>query len=165
MRCQAGRVIFQTWPDVFCDSLLGEKAMIVCQDEKAAYRTQVSNGEFQTVADATVDHGGGGAGFRPHEFLEAALATCLNMTVRIFADRHGLALTGVQTTVSLDRTVAGQTVFEYDIKVSGDLTAEETQRILQAAKACPVHKTLSGAISFRSRQMSFGSEAFFDGPS
>ena len=39
-------------------------------------------------SDNTPDKGGKGAGFRPHELLEAALACCMNMSVRMYAESH-----------------------------------------------------------------------------
>jgi putative redox protein len=70
------------------------------------------------------------------------------MTVRMYADRHDIPLQTVTTKVSLDRTDPGEAVFRYEIEVTGDLTAEQKSRLLAAASACPVSKTLSRRIRF-----------------
>ena len=112
------------------------------------YRTRFSDGEHESISDTTADNGGEYSGFRPHDLLAAALATCVNMTVRMYADHHGILLRGVTTNVSLDRTDPDEVVFRYEIELDGELTAEQQNRLSQAASACPVRKTLSRRIEF-----------------
>ena len=120
--------------------------MISATSETQRYRTRFSNGVREEFADTTVDKGGCSAGFRPHELLEAALACCVNMTVRMYADRHAIPLDAVTTRVRLDRGAEGA-VFHTETELHGSsLTAEQRERLLAAAKACPVGRTLSGSI-------------------
>ena len=123
--------------------------MISAQNDQPAFRTLFSDGRHEAYADTTADKGGSGAGFRPHDLLEAALATCLNMEVRIYATHHGVPLSEVHTEVRLDRSQAGETIFEYAIRLEGPLSEAQRQKLLQVAKACSVHKTLSKRLSFR----------------
>ena len=123
--------------------------MITCRNEKLKYQTSFSNGKHTAYADTTEDKGGASSGFRPHELLEAALASCLNMHLRMYADTHNISLDEVQTTVTLDRSLPNEVIFEYSIDLVGSLTKEQRQRLLQIAKTCPVHKTLSKVISIQ----------------
>ena len=41
-----------------------------------------------------------------------------------------------------------------DITISGDLTAEERQKIFEIAERCPVHKTLTGEIIIKANLLS-----------
>lgn len=50
--------------------------MIETESRSEPYATRFSDGVQEALADTTADKGGGGAGFRPHDLLEAALATC-----------------------------------------------------------------------------------------
>ncbi len=111
------------------------------------YQVSVRSGSYQFISDTTAEHGGGGEGFRPHDLLEAALGACTAMTVRIAAEKHGIPLQEVQVTVTLDRSEPGQTIFKDKVTLIGDLTDEQKQRLLGAAKACPVRKTLMRQIS------------------
>jgi putative redox protein len=122
--------------------------MICAKSQLARYQTLFSDGEHEGVADTTADKGGEHAGFRPHDLLEAALAACVNMSVRMYADHHGIPLRGVTTNVSLDRTHPDEVVFRYDLDLDGELTEEQRNRLLQASNACPVRKTLSKSIRF-----------------
>jgi len=122
--------------------------MISARSEEPRYRTCFSNGAQEAYADATADKGGGAAGFRPHELLEAALASCVNMTVRMYAQNHAIPIEAVTTNVRIDRGPEGA-VFRTKIDIHGGaLTPEQRERLLDAARACPVRRTLSGSIRF-----------------
>ena len=86
-------------------------------------------------------------GFRPHELLAAALACCINIALRMYADRHTLPLSGV----TLNRTDPEEVTFEYEIEFRGPLSEEDRGRLLEAAKSCPVRRTLSKRLGFGAR--------------
>ena len=125
--------------------------MITASSEPTSYQTLFSNGKQTAIADTTVDKGGGEKGFRPHELLEAALATCMNMQIRMYAANHGIGLSEVQTRVSLDRSSPAEAVFEYSVELSGQMDEEQRRKLLEVAENCPVRKTLSKKLSFRRR--------------
>ena len=122
--------------------------MICAKSDLTRYQTRFSDGKHEGVSDTTADKGGQHSGFRPHDLLEAALAACVNMTVRMYADNHGIPLRGVTTNVSLDRIHPDEVVFRYEVELDGELTEEQRNRLLQAAGACPIRKTLSKRIRF-----------------
>ncbi len=122
--------------------------MIHTTSDSPRYCTRFSNGTHEALADTTADKGGSCGGFRPHDLLEAALATCVNMTMRMFADHHGIPLRGVETKVELDRAQPDEVVFRYAVTLDGELTAEQRDKLLYAAAACPVRRTLSKKIRF-----------------
>jgi putative redox protein len=122
--------------------------MVICEDEPDRYRVAVSNGQHTMIADTTESHGGTGSGIRPHELLEAAFGACLNMAIRMRADKMVIPLTKVTTQVLADRTQPGSTVFKYTIILDGDLTEQQRQELRQVAAECPVRKTLSNTLTF-----------------
>jgi putative redox protein len=124
--------------------------MITASSESQPYLTVFSNGKHAATADTTSDKGGGNSGFRPHELLEAALATCMNMHLRMYAANHGIQLGEVFTKVSLDRSSPSEAVFNYSIELSGQLNDEQRKKLLEIAETCPVRLTLSKKASFRS---------------
>jgi putative redox protein len=124
--------------------------MIIASSEPQAYLTRFSNGKQTSSADTTVDKGGGEMGFRPHELLEAALATCMNMHLRMYAANHGIELVGVHTRVSLDRNSPEEAVFNYSIELSGQLKDEQRKKLFETAETCPVRRTLTKKLSFGS---------------
>lgn len=122
--------------------------MIRADSQPTNYETEFSNGTHHGMSDTTLDKGGGNRGFRPHELLEAALATCMNMTLRMVADTQGIPLSSVSITVSLNREEPGKPVFEYRVQFGGALSEAQKSRILSAAEQCPVRKTLSQPLRF-----------------
>jgi len=123
--------------------------MMIATSESPNYRTRFSDGTHDGVADTTADKGGDASGFRPHNLLEAALATCVNMTVRMYADNHNIPLSRVVTKVELDRSKPDEAMFQYELEFEGDLTREHVDKLIKAASACPVRRTLSKKIRFK----------------
>ncbi|MGD0060708.1 MAG: OsmC family protein [Verrucomicrobiia bacterium] len=122
--------------------------MIQAVNDATPYRVQFSDGRHSAYADTTQDKGGGESGFRPHELLEAALATCMNMAATAYASKHSIPLVRVVTEVSLDRSGSEQALFKYAVELTGDLTVEQREAIMTAVRTCPVRKTLSRHIRF-----------------
>lgn len=110
--------------------------------------TMVKNAKHELQADAPVTKGGGGAGFGAHELLEAALAVCLNMALRMHAAEHSIPLEDVATRVALRWPQPDTVCFEYAIDLIGPLTDDQRQQLEQVASTCPVRKTLSKRIEF-----------------
>jgi putative redox protein len=113
------------------------------------YRTAFANGAHEGVADVPVEKGGAGLGFGPHELLEAALATCIVMTVEMFAAKHEIPIRGARCEVRIDRSVPDAVTLRYSLTLEGALTEEQAALLRQAASACPVSRTLTGKIALQ----------------
>lgn len=123
--------------------------MIKTASKEQRYQTSFTNGKYSGDVDATVDKGGAGAGFRPHELLEAALAVCMNVHLRRCADKYSIPLLGAATTVTLDRKNPEEVFFDYSVQLEGPLSNDDREKLLEELKMCPVRKTLSTKLSFR----------------
>ena len=122
--------------------------MITAHGSERRYQVTYSSKDQEAIDDAGKENGGGGAGFRPHELLEAALGTCMAITIRMYADRKQIPLENVTVHVEVDHP-GGESVFRYDVQLSGEsLTEEQRARLMKIARSCPVHKTLAGPIRF-----------------
>ena len=122
--------------------------MITTTSSAPPYQVLFSDGVHHGTSDTTADKGGGNTGFRPHDLLEAAVGSCMNMWLKMYADQHHLPLERVETTVTLDRTDPEKVLFEYAIDLIGDLTANQHDKLLKIATTCPVRRTLSKNICF-----------------
>ncbi len=107
-----------------------------------SYRTTVTNGRIETIADTTKAGAGSLEGFRPHELLEAAVAACMGISARLKADELGAGPVEVATEVSLDRSEAGRAIFWGRVSVSGARTEAERAVLEDAAFHCAVSQTL-----------------------
>ncbi|HQR05331.1 MAG TPA: OsmC family protein [Gemmatales bacterium] len=112
-------------------------------------RSAFTNGSHSGFADVPLKKGGNGNGFGPHELLEAALATCMTITVSKYAEQHQLPMLNVECEVTADRSVSDVVTLQYSLKLDGELSLEQEQRLRQAAVKCPVAKTLTGIIAFK----------------
>ena len=122
--------------------------MIRAESHSTNYETEFSNGAHRATSDATPDKDGATHGFRPHELLEAALATCMNMTLRLVADTYGIPLSGLSITVSLNREKPQEPVIEYRVQCDGALSEAQQSQSLSAAERRPVRNTLSQPLRF-----------------
>ena len=113
------------------------------------HRVAFSNGSHSAVADLPAAKGGAGLGFGPHDLLEAALATCMAITVEMYAAKHGIPLESVAAEVRLDRTAPDAVEVIYSLTFGGPLTEEQRESLRTAASRCPVQRTLAGRMSCR----------------
>lgn len=122
-----------------------------------SFRNDISVGAHKLVADEPVSAGGTDAGPTPYDFLSAALGACTSMTIHVVAQREKIPVEALEITVTNDRIYAKDCAdcmstegyihrFTVAIKVTGDLTAEQRDRILAVARRCPVAKTLMSEI-------------------
>src|SRR5690242_20528303 len=104
--------------------------MVRATTEEPRYLNKFTNGTAAGFADASSAQGGTGTSFRPHELLEAALATCINVTLRAYAEKHGVPLEDVATVVSLDQSSANESLFRCEVELYGDrLTPEQRAKL------------------------------------
>jgi putative redox protein len=122
--------------------------MIQAKAVNKQFLTELSNSRQVIQSDVTVDKGGEDAGFGPHELLEAALASCIQITLKMGAMKYGFDLGQTSCQVSLDRSVPERTVFVYQLNLDPGLTEEQQAHVRRFASRCPVRKTLSAEIGF-----------------
>jgi putative redox protein len=103
------------------------------------------------VVDEPIPLGGDDLGAAPYQYLKAALGACTAMTVRMYAERKKWAVENVIVTLSHSRDANKQSVFVRDIKLVGELSEEQRERLLEIADRCPVHKTLSHGANILSK--------------
>lgn len=121
--------------------------MIAANNTSSSTRTLVSSDGYSLPADTTPPKGAG-EGFRPHELLEAALASCTAITLRLVAEERGIPLRYVNVKIDLDRTDPEKSIFRAQIEFDDLVTEADRKTLIAAARLCPVRKTLSKSIAF-----------------
>jgi len=127
---------------------------------RGKFAVDISVGQHALIADEPVSLGGNDLGPAPHDYLLAGLGACTVMTLRMYAERKGIALAGVKVALSRRKIKAGDCPdcvttegeveeMTREITLTGDLDPETRQRLLEIANKCPVHRTLIGEIKIR----------------
>lgn len=117
--------------------------MITSSIGNEQYKVTHSNGRHIFFADEPVDKGGKDTAPSPDELLEAALASCTLVTLRMYTDHKKWDIGEVHIVVLLER-IDGKSIITRQLKFEKTITEEQQQRLIQVAKNCPVSKTLSG---------------------
>lgn len=113
------------------------------------YTTRIVAGEHTVLADEPLDHGGQNAGAKPHELLLGALASCIAITLKMYAARKEWETGEITVHVRMDRSQTGRDVstkMAIELTFGKVLPQEQRERLLQIAGSCPVHRTLSSPI-------------------
>ncbi|SER01504.1 putative redox protein [Amphritea atlantica] len=134
----------------------------VSEADPDGFTQDISVAGHHLVADEPVSYGGNYLGPSPYQLVAAGLGACTSMTIRMYARQKKIPLQHVQVDVShakvhADDCASCDTVngkvdqFERLITLTGELSDEQRQRLLEIADRCPVHKTLEGEISIVTR--------------
>lgn len=132
----------------------------VVETGRGKFSVDISVGPHALIADEPSELGGNDYGPSPHDFLLAGLGACTSMTLRMYAERKGIALEQVQVRLTRRKikavdcpdcvTKEGEVEeMTREITLVGDLDEATRQRLLEIANKCPVHRTLLGEIKIR----------------
>jgi putative redox protein len=121
--------------------------MIKAKSTDKDFHCQLTNDKIQLDADAPIFKGGLGNGFRPHELFEGALASCINITIRMIAKREKIKIDNVMTQVEIDKT-DNKTTFRYKIRLDDKLSDKDRIFLTNIIESCAVKQTLSKQLEF-----------------
>ena len=134
---------------------------VVVQTGHGKFGTEVHTVSHRFVADEPRSYGGDDTGPTPYDLLLGALGTCTAMTMKMYADRQGWPMEGTRIHLTHERNHAedcGHTLsaeeegmpaqaLHRSIELLGDkLTEDQSERIIEIADKCPVHRTLEGHL-------------------
>ena len=111
--------------------------------EGYAHDVEIEGGH-RLRADEPGTIGGTDTGPSPTRLLGASLASCIAITVEMYAERKGWDLGPVEVDVEIGYEGPVPTDFEVGLKLPAGLDDEQRRRLLVIATKCPVHKVLAG---------------------
>jgi putative redox protein len=101
------------------------------------------------TADEPRDEGGGDAGPSPQELLAASLASCVAITMEMYAKRKGWDVAGVTVDCEYAPAERGHpTQFRLVMKMPAHLSEQQIEKLSIIAAKCPVHRALEGEVMF-----------------
>ncbi len=123
------------------------------------FTTSIQTAKHFLIADEPVSLGGDDYGPGPYDLLNAGLAACTVMTLKMYAQRKKWDLQEAYVYLSIskkevsipDPEGTGEIVVKHDLitkklKLIGDLTEEQKLRLKEISARCPVHRTLQGEV-------------------
>jgi uncharacterized OsmC-like protein/pimeloyl-ACP methyl ester carboxylesterase len=123
------------------------------------FTTSIQTKNHSFIADEPLSIGGSDFGPSPYEYLNAALASCTVMTLKLYAERKQWDLKEVFVYVSHSRKHSDDLQVDVEkpkyldhiskkLKFVGNLDAKQKERLKEIASRCPVHKTMTSKVIF-----------------
>lgn len=121
------------------------------------FTTQIQTKKHAMTADEPESIGGDDFGPSPYEYLNAALAACTAMTLKLYAERKNWDLQEVYVYLTHARkhsdelNIKKETAGYLDhinkkLKFIGNLDEAQVQKLKEIASRCPVHRTLLSEV-------------------
>ncbi len=117
---------------------------------RGKFEVEIRTGRHLMFADEPTDFGGLDNGPSPFQLVSAAVAACMTMTVRLYADRKGWPVRRIRAGVGHSRDDGESPRDRFDVRVSfdGALDEEQHDKLLEIARKCPVHRLISDGARF-----------------
>lgn len=139
--------------------------VLVYHDVSEAFTNHIYTISHHIFGDEPISFGGDDLGLSPYELLNAAIGSCTVLTLKLYAQRKGWDLKEVYVYLSYSKKHASELMLDIDdmgqldhiskkIKLIGNLSNEQQQKLKEIASKCPVHKTVSGMVYFTTDLMS-----------
>jgi len=128
------------------------------------YKAEIRAGEHVFYADEPLEKGGTDTMATPSQMVMGALGACIAITLRMYADRKGWPMDSVVVDLDFER-FKGMDYPGYEgdsgivhevrkgIRITGDLTEEQIERLLDIAGKCPVHRLIATPTFFVEKAM------------
>src|SRR5213083_3498245 len=135
---------------------------IVVHGDAGSFKQEIVAGKHRLLADEPASAGGGDAGPDPYDYLLAALGVCTSMTIGLYARRKNLPLQTIKVSLWQSRIYAKDCEecetkegmldrIDVKIELTGPLSAEQHDKLMDIAAKCPVHRTLTSEVNIRLR--------------
>ena len=122
-------------------------------------RCEITSRQHVYYADEPEDGGGSDLAPTPTEMLLGALGGCIAITTRMYAQRKGWPLEGVEVSLDMERFrkgeypgYDGEFPFVHEIRdqiiFHGPLDDKQRERLLEIADRCPVHRVIANPAFF-----------------
>ncbi|SEN02798.1 putative redox protein [Pseudorhodobacter antarcticus] len=157
-----------TWAERYLDPTpapqtdIAEGITRVVEADPNGFLQDIHMGHHHLKADEPVSFGGTDLGPSPYQYLSAGLGACTAMTIRMYARRKGWPLAHVAVDVSHDKQHATDCdncdkdnkidTFTRVITLTGDLDADQRQKLIAIADKCPVHRTLEAQATIHTTE-------------
>jgi len=117
--------------------------------EEKPYGVTIESGGHTLRGDEPVAHGGGDTGPTPFGLLLSGLGACTAITLRMYAERKGWPLTGVDVELIYLAPDRSNRWIERVISLHGSLDDEQRTKIAEIAEKTPVTRAVRPGTEIR----------------
>ena len=102
-------------------------------------------GNYTLTADMTLEEGGADEGPSPHDLYDAALGACKALTMLWYANKKGIPVEDVRTSVVRDSSAERNGVYKLatTLQVGGQLSDAQLAELETIVGKCPIHKLMT----------------------
>lgn len=118
---------------------------VVAKIQNEKYKVEITSLSGNSIiADEPFELEGNDLGLNPKELLNASLAACTNITLKMYVNHKGWDVSSINSTVELlEDKENNQIKIRRSISFEGNLDEQQIKRLTSVANACPIHKLLS----------------------
>ncbi len=120
---------------------------ILAKIEHQNFTTLVSDSHHTLTVDEPYDKGGMDEGFTPQQLLASSLASCMAITLKMYADRKEWNPDTIEVKVNHSSIYDSEDPhLTAQVKIVGDLDEKQRARMYIIAQKCPIHKLLHKSL-------------------
>jgi uncharacterized OsmC-like protein len=133
---------------------------VIVRGTATGFLQNVESGRHRFTVDEPLALGGTDTAATPYDLILAALGSCTSMTIGLYARKKRIPLENITVSLWHSKIHAADCEecetregridrIEVAIELTGALSEEQRTRLLEVAKMCPVHRTLTSEINVR----------------
>lgn len=137
-----------------------EKKIVHIHLGERHYKTTLTAGRHELLADEPESAGGKDMGPDPYDYLLMSLGSCTAITLQMYADRKKWPVEDIYVELrhfkdhaddceDCDEKSAKIDKIEKELIIKGDLDENQLDKLLEISEKCPVNKTLKGTIEMK----------------
>jgi putative redox protein len=107
-----------------------------------AHEVEIEGGHT-IVVDEPVEAGGNDTGPSPTRLVAAGLASCVAVTMEMYAEGKGWEIGAVEVDVEVEYEGFAPRSFAVTPRLAAGPSEEQRERLLEIAAKCPVHRVLA----------------------
>ena len=120
-------------------------SIVVTRDRAGRMKHTITVRQHSLVVDEPESNGGEDSGPTPHDLFDSSLGACKALTTLWYANRKQIPVEGIEVTVDRDDSEERKGLYRLKVmlELSGPLTDQQRQELLNVAMKCPVHRLMT----------------------